>query len=156
MSIYSLQPNVRASIGEFISYAHTSVNEVRIFAKHHGWQPLLVAFLNKHHSFCLLFYTGECQVPTEWKALQLHHPEEFPGVYEAIWQLTGEKTYRAHPEDGEVREWPAETTNHCFTGQIMYTCWMLNTNLCHLFDYISLYSVFVIFIFFRWKIWKLS
>lgn len=25
---YTLQPNVRASISEFISYAHTSVNEV--------------------------------------------------------------------------------------------------------------------------------
>lgn len=28
VGVYPMQPNVRASISEFISYAHTSVNEV--------------------------------------------------------------------------------------------------------------------------------
>lgn len=32
--VYPMQPNVRASISEFISYAHTSVNEVS-YSMHH-------------------------------------------------------------------------------------------------------------------------
>lgn len=46
-----LQPNVRSSISEFISYAHTSVNEVRLFFKN----------MSRHYAKTP-FYTTLCLV----------------------------------------------------------------------------------------------
>lgn len=119
--VYLMQPNVRTSISEFISYAHTSVNEVSccstlwVIAPPDTFSDVVL------WSIVWLKPPGECQVPAEWEALQLHNPKEFPGVYEAVWQPTGEETDRAGPEDGKIREWFTETAVHCITGQIVPT-----------------------------------
>lgn len=113
-----MQPNVRASIGEFISYAHTSVNEVSYCNA-----PSVITALDIFsdiiaQSPVLLHPPGECQVPAEREALQLHHPQEFPGVYEALWQPAGQEAHGADSEDGTIREWPPETAVYSLTGHI--------------------------------------
>lgn len=121
MSVLAMQSSVRASISEFISYAHTSVNEVRATAKNFGPLSLMGSYFNYLSWFIAWFVKGEPQVPAEWEALQLHHSKEFPWVHEAIWQSAWEETYGADPEDEQIREWATEAAEYCIPGQKIYT-----------------------------------
>lgn len=95
----------------------STVSESRSW--HHLW-----------HSFLVFSLKGECQVPAEWEAFQLHHTEEFPRVYEAVRQPAEEETHRADAEDGKVRERTTETADYGLTGQKMYTMLHLCRSAC--------------------------